>query len=242
MFIDGTGLYSFAGASFMDYKRLMTEDSIISRVKHIMYVNPKIYQAKYPDQIKFKLTKTLNKIGSSSVIIRTKLEDLTSGALLVDRYIKVVRSNLQRKSLKHPEWFTRKFQKCKDTVAPKQLLTKSEMPLVPENCFTLQTKIRYSDLGCNCHMNVAIYLKLCLDCAMSAVSENKLVGFSGDINSYPVVFFESDYKEEGFAGNVLNVKCWQDPRNRYWLKFVIFKEENPVYFSTLKFEVEISKL
>lgn len=239
MFIDGAGLYKLESLKFMDYKRIVTlRDSFTSRVKHVMHLNPEIYKFKFSDQIKFKLTKTIHKIGSSSTILRTTLEDLTSGQLLADRYIKVVRSSLQRKPLEHPEWFTSKFRKYKETVAPKQLLKKSEIPPVPEDCFTLQTKIRYSDIDWNGHTNVAVYFKICIDCAFAAVSENKLVGFNGDFNSNTVVYTQSDYIGESFAGDDLIVKCWQDVMNKYCLKFLIFKKEDVINYSIMKLTEE----
>lgn len=238
-FIDGAEFFGRKTGNFMDYKTVVTENMMYARILQTMTINPMVYTYNFLKKAQFKITTNLEKIGNTSVIIRSKLIDVLSGIILADRYIKIVQISAKtRKPVKYPEWFEHKYSYLKETPVPQYLMFKSETPEAPAGCFIYKTIVRYSDLDYNAHTNQSVYVKMCLDCATAASCKGLLVSFNRDISLYPLVYFNVRYLGETFTGDELKVCLWQDDSDPSILKFIICRNERKVNYTTFKFNLQ----
>ncbi|CAC5382614.1 unnamed protein product [Mytilus coruscus] len=238
-FIDGAEFQAAATRIFMDSKKWNNENKRFVTLRQAMVINPEVFKYNYMTRTKLKITRTFEKIGTTSLIFRTKLKDVNTGIILVDRYILGVGMNTStHRPVKHSDWFSQKYFYLKHTVVP--LMTKSEIPKPPFDCFTQTLVVRYSDLDFDYHTNQSVYAKFCLDCATAACNNKKLLGFEGDISLYPIVFMDVSFLGETFAGDRLSINVWQDDADLSTLKFVIYKDERQVNYTVMKFDLRNS--
>lgn len=238
-FMDGAEFFGRKTGNFMDYKTLGTENMMNARILQTMTINPTVYTYNFLEKAQLKITMNLEKIGITSVIIRSKLTDVLSGTILADRYIKIVRiSEKTRKPVKYPDWFQQKYSYLKETLVTQDLMFKSDIPKAPVGCFIYRTIVRYSDLDYNAHTNQSVYVKMCLDCATAASCKGLLVSFNRDISLYPLVYFNVRYLGETFTGDELKVGIWQEDSDPSILKFIISKKERQVNYTIFKFNLQ----
>ncbi|XP_063421065.1 uncharacterized protein LOC134706238 [Mytilus trossulus] len=239
-FIDGAEFLGRKTGHFMDYKTIKTENTMYARILQTMTINPMVYTYNFLKKAQLKITTNLEKVGNTSVIIRSKLSDVLSETILADRYIKVVQISAKtRKPVKYPEWFEQKYSYLKETPVPQYLMFKSEIPEAPAGCFIYKTIVRYSDLDYNAHTNQSVYVKMCLDCATAASCKGLLVSFNRDISLYPLVYFDVRYLGETFTGDELKVCLWQEDSDPSILKFIICRNERKkVNYTTFRFNLQ----
>lgn len=224
---------------FMDGKKWSNENKIFVRLRQVMVMNPEVFKYNHMTRAKLQITQTLEKVGTTSLIFRTKLKDVNTETILVDRYMMVVgMSASSRRPEKHADWFIQKYSGLKDTEVP--LMTKSEIPTPPFNCFTQTLVVRYSDLDYNYHTNQSVYIKICHDCAAAACNSKKLLPFEGDISLYPILFIDVRYLGETLAEDKLSINVWQDDADLATLKFVIYKDERKVNYTVMKLDLQKS--
>ncbi|XP_071158784.1 uncharacterized protein [Mytilus edulis] len=236
---DGAELQAAETMVFMDGKKWSNENKILVRLRQVMVMNPEVFKYNHMTRAKLQITQTLEKVGTTSLIFRTKLKDVNTETILVDRYMMVVGMNASsRRPEKHADWFIQKYSGLKDTEVP--LMTKSEIPTPPFNCFTQTLVVRYSDLDYNYHTNQSVYIKICHDCAAAACNSKKLLPFEGDISLYPILFIDVRYLGETLAEDKLSINVWQDDADLATLKFVIYKDERKVNYTVMKLDLQKS--
>ncbi len=91
--------------------------------------------------------------------------------------------------------------------------------------FTMKLKVTASDTDHLYHMNQAVWLRFCIDCATEGVSHGHLRNFTQDPFSYAVKHVEILYDSEALAGDILNVACW-DSGNQDEEQTLVFSVTN----------------
>ena len=237
-FMDGAEFQGRRTAKFMDFHAFNSSNIAFPRIKQVFQINPMAYSYNFMSISTLKLTKTLEKTGITSSIIKTDFEDVNTGVLLASRYVKVVGMNTStRKPVRNPDWYIDKYSYLKDNNVPPELTEKSVIPKFPIDCFIYQTIVRLSDLDFNFHTNQSVYLKMCIDCASAASSSGKLVTFSGDMCWYPLLYADITYIGESFAGDTLDICVWQEEIDPSTLKFLVLKNEREITYAIFKFSL-----
>lgn len=236
--MDGAEFQGRRTAKFMDFHAFNNSNIAFPRIKQVFQINPVAYSYNFMSNSTLKLTKTLEKTGITSSIIKTDFEDVNTGVLLASRYVKVVGMNTStRKPVRNPDWYIDKYSYLKDKNVPPELTVKSVIPKFPNDCFIYQTIVRHSDLDFNFHTNQSVYLKMCLDCASAASLSGKLVTFSGDMCWYPLLYVDVTYIGESFAGDTLDVCVWQEEIDPSTLKFLVLKNKREITYAIFKFSL-----
>ena len=237
-FMDGAEFQGRRTAKFMDFHAFNNSNIAFPRIKQVFQINPMAYSYNFMSNSTLKLTKTLEKTGITSSIIKSDFEDVHTGVLLASRYVKVVGMNTStRKPVRNPDWYIDKYSYLKVNNVPPELTEKSVIPKFPIDCFIYQTIVRHSDLDFNFHTNQSVYLKMCLDCASAASSSGKLVTFSGDMCWYHLLYADITYIGESFAGDTLDICVWQEEIDPSTLKFLILKNEREITYVIFKFSL-----
>ena len=226
LFLDGAEDMAGKLGSFMDTTSLKPHNSSYVQIKQVLRINPEIYKFHFLSDASFKITKQLCEPGRTTNSSVTKMEDIKSGNLLVEKCLKFgLIDNATRKPIPHPDWFVKKYSHLYGSGSPAELLRQT-IPEPPKECFQWRTIVRFSDMDSNFHANQSVYVKFCFDCATTASLSGKLVHFTGDINSYPVLDISIDYLGESFAGDELIVVMWQDHKDVSKLSFTIYKTKD----------------
>ena len=237
-FMDGAEFQGRRTAKFMDFHAFNNSNIAFPRIKQVFQINPMAYSYNFMSNSTLKLTKTLEKTGITSSIIKTDFEDVHTGVLLASRYVKVVGMNTStRKPLRNPDWYIDKYSYLKVNNVPPELTEKSVIPKFPIDCFIYQTIVRLSDLDFNFQTNQSVYLKMCIDCTSAARSSGKLVTFSGDMCWYPLLYADITYIGESFAGDTLDICVWQEEIDPSTLKFLVLKNEREITYAIFKFSL-----
>ena len=226
LFIDGAEDMAGKVGSFMDAISLQPDNSSNVLIKQVITINPEIYKFHFLSDASFKITQQLCEPGRTTNNTVTKMVDIKSGNLLVKRCVKSgLIDNVTRKPIPHPDWFVKKYSHLYGSGSPAELLRQA-IPEPPKDCFQWRTIVRFSDMDSIFHANQSVYVKFCFDCATTASLSGKLVHFTGDINSYPVLDISIDYLGESFAGDELIVVMWQDHKDVSKLSFTIYKTKD----------------
>lgn len=226
LFLDGAEEMAGKVGSFMDTISLKPDNSSMVLIKQVIMINPEIYKFHFLSDASFKFTQQLCEPGRTTNTTVTKMFDIKSGNLLVERCVKNgLIDNDTRKPVPHPDWFVKKYSHLYGSGSPSELLRQT-IPEPPKDCFQWRTIVRSSDMDTNFHANQSVYVKFCFDCATTASLSEKLVHFTGDINGYPVLDISIDYLRESFAGDELIVVMWQDHNDVSKLSFSIYKTKD----------------
>ncbi len=86
--------------------------------------------------------------------------------------------------------------------------TRVNIPVPPSEPFTMKLNVTASDTDHLYHMNQAVWLRFCIDCATEGVSRGHLANFNQDPFSHAVKQVEILYDSEALAGDILDVACW----------------------------------
>jgi len=161
--------------SFMDTTSLKPDNAFYVVLKQVLRINPEIYKFHFLSDASFKITQQLCEPGRTTNITVTKMVDIKSGNLLVERCVKIgLIDNATRKPVPHPDWFVKKYSHLYGSGSPAELLRKA-IPEPSKHCFQWRTIVRFSDMDSNFHANQSVYAKFCFDCATTASLSGKLV-------------------------------------------------------------------
>ena len=131
-FMDGAEFQGRRTAKFMDFHAFNNSNIAFPRIKQVFQINPMAYSYNFMSNSTLKLTKTLEKTGITSSIIKTDFEDVHTGVLLASRYVKVVGMNTStRKPVRNPDWYIDKYSYLKVNNVPPELTEKSVIPKFP---------------------------------------------------------------------------------------------------------------
>jgi acyl-CoA thioesterase FadM len=226
LFLDGAEDMAEKGGSFMDATSLKPDNSSYVLIKQVIRINPEIYKFHFLSDASFKITRKLCEPGRTTNNTVTKMFDIKSGNLLVERCAKIgLIDNVTRKPVPHPDWFVKKYSYLYGSESPPELLRQT-IPDPPKNCFQWRTIVRFSDMDSNFHANQSVYVKFCFDCSTTASLSGNLAHFTGDINSYSLFDISIDYLGESFAGDELIIVMWQDHKDVSKLSFSIYKTKD----------------
>ena len=89
-FMDGVEFQGRRTAKFMDVHAFNNSNIAFPRIKQVFHINPMAYSYNFMSNSTMKLTKTLEKTGITSSIIKIDFEDVNSGVLLTSSKSRLV--------------------------------------------------------------------------------------------------------------------------------------------------------
>ncbi|XP_060064274.1 uncharacterized protein LOC132544668 [Ylistrum balloti] len=140
-----------------------------------------------------------------------------------------------------PKWFTEKYKSVTDTnldILKDGVKTSREFRHVPQDCFRIEIKTRYSDTDFNDHVNQSEYIQFCLESATGATRSGYYRHFTSDILWYPVLESDIIHLGESRACEMLTIYTWQDKTNIQIIHFSIHNKSSSkcVAVATIKFD------
>lgn len=240
LFMDGGEESVERNGSIYASPKLQSKASSFVQLKQVLKVEPSFYSYDFMSNISFKITKTICKPGSSSLVTVSKMFDKESGQLLVERVVKFLRiDNNTRRPLQNPAWLLEKYANME--ASPSEVL-KNTLPELPKEVIKYRTVIRYGDMDTNFHTNQSFYIKSCFDCASAASLNKILVHFSGDICWYPVVFLSVDFLGESFPGDEIMIAMWQDKDDISRFRFYICNAQSRKLLTYVVCQLELNRI
>ena len=128
---------------------------------------------------------------------------------------------------------TRQPRAVKETILPEKYIHIVANKSAVTNQFLLPTSgvfkhsfiVNFSDLDGNQHMNMAVYLRMCMDSAVIASKTGKLEHFTGELNSYRLRYVNVRYIRECMVGDTLLVMGWEDKSQLDTMLFVVYMND-----------------
>jgi acyl-CoA thioesterase FadM len=193
----------------------------------------------YGMQFSMKYIVELAAIGRSTITIKSSMYDASNGTYVASALGKFARvGNETKKSEPLPIAFVEKYSEYCNQAENMTPLVKD---LPPKEAFLCTFPVRYSDMDANMHVNNAVYVRLCLDCAtMASIRGGYLKGFTGDICSRRAKSMKCSYISESAAGDVLSIAVWQDSVKLDILCFHVTRNEKLIMICYIEFYPESS--
>lgn len=221
------------GSTFLDFDKLISDKyyfaaSIRTQMTETLY---QLMDVDDPPSISVEVN--LGYAGNKSLNLVEVMSDKTSDSVLARNVIQcVLLDRATRKPASIPDWWKCKYEPF---VVENRKLVLSIFPTPKENTKRYSIKPSWNDVDSNMHVGHLSYVGFCFDAAMDAVRNNFYAGFYGDILKYNVRTFESTYKGESQAGDLLTVVTWQNSQNPLLLHFSIEKDAKVIYQSSAEF-------
>ena len=186
--------------SVMDTTSLKPDNAFYVVLKQLLRIKPEIYKIHFLSDASFKITQQICEPERTTNNIVTKMVDIKSGNLLVEKYVKGgIIDSATRISVPRPVWFVKTYSHLYGSESPAEL-PRQTIPEPSKDCFQWRTIVRFIDMNSNFHANQSVYIKFCFDCATTASLSANLVHLICDINGYPVLDIGIDYLGESFGG------------------------------------------
>ena len=94
----------------MDTTTLKPDNAFYVVLKQLLRINPEIYKIHFLSDASFKITQQLCEPGRTTNNIVTKMVNIKSGNLLVEKYVKGgIIDSVTRISIPHPVWFVKTY-------------------------------------------------------------------------------------------------------------------------------------
>lgn len=221
------------GSSFLEFDKLCIENyyfaaSIRTHVTEALY---QLMDQRQPPSISVDIN--LGYVGNKSLNLVEVMFDKTSDSVLSRNVMQcVLLDKATRKPTSIPDWWRYKFEPF---VVGNQNLVLPIFPTPKENTSRYSMQPSWNDVDANMHVGHLSYVRICFDAAMDAVRNNLYTGFHDDILKYNVRGFESTYKGESQARDLLTVVTWQNSQNPFLLHFSIEKDGKVIYQSSVEF-------
>ena len=153
----------------------------------------------------------LSHVGKSSYLLENQTVCQKTGELLIKNLILGVRVDMKtRRPAPFPEEGLSSFRNYASSVPPPRF-DFPDTQADPERCFVASTTALPSDTDVNQHVNHAISLKYCVDCASFAATKGGVLqNFTNDVAYYNLKTFSIEYLGEIQEEDVVDVTCWED--------------------------------
>jgi acyl-CoA thioesterase FadM len=220
------------GATFLEYDKL-TEDRFTFMASTKTEVFRELYDlVDQPTMPNLEAELQLGYIGTSSLNSVAILRNKDTGHVLAQNTNQVVTVlKTTRKPSPIADWWKNKYQPL---VSGNQRLIVSPLN-VPERVYHYTIHVGWSDIDAYKHTNYVSYIRHCLDTAMDGVDKGYFLRFKNDILLYHVKDMEISYKGESKAGDVLDVKTWEDADKPYQLYFDISNAGKTIFQCSMVF-------
>jgi acyl-CoA thioesterase FadM len=130
--------------------------------------------------------------------------------------------------------FPSRHRENKDTGSEKK---KSIPTAPPSGSFCHTALMAYSDTDRNAHVNQAVYLRVCMDCATGASLAGHYRHFTHDMCSYAVRELVMHYLGESVANDTLTVRTWQDGLHDGRIFFSVYKNNAQIFYAKIEFSL-----
>ncbi|CAH1772959.1 unnamed protein product, partial [Owenia fusiformis] len=170
-------------------------------------------------------------VGNSSICLASSI--IHNGEAIATFESQVVHVDWNsRKAVPLPVWFTEKYREFMKISKIKFTTNMNK----PNSSYSYSIKVSASDLDMNNHVNMAIYLRYCLDAGYMACKDGAYEGFEGDLLTYKVQKSSCLFFGESVLEALLSVYTWEDSTQKNLIHFQIENsDEKLVYFCSMWF-------
>ncbi|XP_038079175.1 uncharacterized protein LOC119746354 [Patiria miniata] len=176
-----------------------------------LQIYPAFYTSKLTQNRALDITSRLSHLGRTSCCLDTDMYDLSTKTLLASGSVQDVFVSRQTRRpfpVASIAWQQTKVITPRD----QRPISGPDFPARPTGtlCFTQTRTVMSSDTDANDHLNEAMFIRFCFDCASSAALDGHLPSFRKDViyaDAKTVWFL---YIREARVGEELTLYCWED--------------------------------
>ncbi|KAK3087845.1 hypothetical protein FSP39_011420 [Pinctada imbricata] len=208
--------------------------------KQVLRLNPKLHQnMSIFSNLMMKFNLEVLSLGKTSVTYVSRFTDGESGELLAENFVKFVRINRKtRRAAEFPSF----FQEMYGVMNGKETLPFLDKRIIagqpPQDAYTYKVLVRSSDTDRNRHVNQAMYVKYCMDCATEAAINKYYKNFDSDMCMYTTTKWEIDYIGESGTRDLLEIVTWQSCDDLRHIGFLIRMEQKEIFRASTMFELQ----
>ncbi|XP_062585930.1 uncharacterized protein LOC134247615 [Saccostrea cucullata] len=222
-------------AGFVDYRKIVDEDHALAIIKQQLNLDPELQRASLTPAMKLNFDVELIQLKQTSFTIVTNLKNGTTGKILGENFMKIVRINrTTRRSSSFPEWFYKKYAAFMN-IPGHPSTEKEELPEIPKNAYKYDVIPGHSDEDVNCHLNQSSYIRFCMDAATSASLNGYYEHYTRDMCLYPSIQWTISYVGESIAGDQLTIFTWQKEHTPDNIQFAIERNGNLIFYASTIF-------
>ena len=184
----------------------------------------------FPMELESKLVT----ISRSSVVKRVTLTEIRTGSVVVSVLQKLVHMDLATK--KSCELSSKILALCSNvrSADDHDIFKVIVSPEPASNAFSSTQMVKHSDMDYLMHTNQGTYMKFAFDCFAEAAAKNAFSFIKDDICRYKALAANTLHMSETFAGDILDVKVWDDDADPFILNCAIFKNKVNVYYLNIQ--------
>ncbi|XP_022110743.1 uncharacterized protein LOC110990185 isoform X2 [Acanthaster planci] len=185
------------------------------------------FHTRLDEDVSLKFSSFTSHIGRTSFCVDANVCSLITGELMatVSTHSVMVSVETRRPTPIPPE-----LVQVQQVIPPKEKRPVSgpEFPPRPSTCFTQKRTVLPSDTDANNHLNQAVFIRFCFDCAGMAAIEGKLPSFVDDIIYSNTKSVWVLYVHEAEVGEELALSCWEDSASKQTIWVEIYQESQVV--------------
>lgn len=183
--------------------------------------------------IPFKFEQSVKSYGNSSFIVCPVLRNSETQEIVFQSQVCFV---VVDKQTRKPKQICDKLSKLLKEQGAQYEPSKQIVRLkAPSDVFQYKTVVTLEEIDGNGHMNSADYVKLCINCASTAVRKNYYKFFKGDITRYNAKTVKKFHASECREDDSIKILTWQEKIRPEILYFMMYKDDT----STLVCEVTV---
>ncbi|XP_038077627.1 uncharacterized protein LOC119745382 isoform X2 [Patiria miniata] len=199
--------------------------SVLYVRSHYFKVYPSFYSLSQTSSLKF--TTFTSHIGRTSFCVDANAFDLTTGELLATCSTHSVFVSMEtRRPTPIPPEMAQMSQVI--PTEDKRPVSGPDFPAQPSACFTQKRMVFPGDTDANEHLNQAVFIRFCFDCASGAALEGKLPSFVHDIIFSDAKTVWVRYVREAEVGEELTLSCWEDGDQKQTVWVEIYQESQVI--------------
>ncbi|XP_022110753.1 uncharacterized protein LOC110990195 [Acanthaster planci] len=184
-------------------------DMLVFMRSQYFQIHPAFHNVKLTQNHSVELTCTMSHLGQTSYCLECKVWDLTVNKLLATVSTHAVFISQQTR---RPIPVAAEAMRLSKTVpsSEKRPISGPQFPARPVRCFSQTRAVMPSDTDSNQHLNQAMFIRFCFDCAGSAALQGKLSAFRNDVLYADAKRLWILYIREARVGEKLTLFCWED--------------------------------
>ncbi|ELT99595.1 hypothetical protein CAPTEDRAFT_201754 [Capitella teleta] len=220
---------------FLDYDKLIDEHNFtfIASVKNT--VSRELYRlVDLPNIPVLDTQLRLGCFGKSSFNNIAVLKNRENGQVLAEQVLQMVLINKEERApATIPAWWTDKYASHMSRSA--QSLKVAPLQIPQHGCHDYQITVTWANTDAQLHTSYPSLMSFCLDAAMDGVVKKHFSQFHGDILNYHVKTMQISCMGESHAGDVLDIKTWEDEIDPYLLLIAVSCRGKDVFQCSLRY-------
>jgi len=226
------GFLPYASRNMMSSSNLK-KGSVLVMLGQSFTVQPrfaKYFALDFPMELESRLVA----VSKSTIVRRVSLSEVKTKSVLVSSLQKLVHMDVVTK--KSCPLTPRILDMCRgiESTDDDDTFRSITAQQPPSRSFTSTQMIKHSDMDCLMHTNQGAYLRFAFDSLAEATSQNAFSVIMRDVCNYQALSANALHMTESFAGDLLDIKVWDDETDPYVLHCAMSKNKANVYYVNIK--------